>query len=247
MSTATANLAAFLALRGIAPHSSTLHGVQIFVPHEERSRTPVPAGFDELSVVGADGIRHRIPREDPAFGEACAAVRGGLGLARPWREPATPGETAFSFGCAALIEAGNAAGALRRATMSGNREAAEDAAWAMFRHGRSFRASPCTREEFVDIRREALASDFLVSMSFSDYYDWWRESLAHVGPDGQLTDAAREAAGRLLDAWVPRDTDPDSLLFWTCRNIEPAAHPRHHPLFGALVEERLAEHAPPSP
>jgi hypothetical protein len=247
MTSATANLSAFLAIRGLDPDSSTLRGVQLFVPLEERSRASPEAGFGNLAVEGPGGDRHPIPREDPAFGEACAAVRGGFGLERPWREPSAPGETAFSFGCSALIEVGNADRAFRRATMSGDRDAAEEAAWVKFRHGRSFRASPCTREEFIGIRREAIASDHLASMGLSDYYDWWRESLAHVAPDGELTDAAREAAGRLLDAWLPGDRDLDSLLFWTCRNIEPPAHPRHKPLFQALVEERLAELAPPSP
>lgn len=126
-------------------------------------------------------------------------------------------------------------------------EASLEAGWIRFRYTGAFQAAPCSREEYVDIRREFASSRYAVGMDTGAYYGWFRKSERMLDGEAIAAETLQQAE-RMLEAWK-ENPDAASVKYWLCRNL--GVHPRHRSGFESLVDERFAartaEAGPTSP
>jgi len=216
-------------------HDISGHMVDIHVPRVK-----------SLSVRRGDEVVLDVPPDTPMFHDIARtlSLTGRLPLGQELS--AKPGEavkerlTEFSVPYALVVTLRKEQDDQLEAFLDRNRGFLEEGAWTNFQRTQAFADHPCSREFFQELHAEFKASQYSTSMGVDDYHRWHQSSLGLLDGDGAMTPEALGKATRLLDVW--QDKDPKDAEYWLCRNM--GVHPRHRPLFAALIEERQQASAP---
>lgn len=155
-------------------------------------------------------------------------------------DPAPTDQSGFAIPLKKANILASADKAFYQALMSGDEARLEEVAWIRFQQSKAFERDPCSREFFLDLRKEFIALSYLGTLGFSDYYNFYRRSARHLDDDGNLKPETLAQANSMLDAWSGQDTE--SHRYWLIRNLD--VHPRHRAPFYALIDARASAAKP---
>jgi len=122
----------------------------------------------------------------------------------------------------------------------GSEERFQDARWKVFTLTDVFAKKPCSREVFNTL---SLEMERLKDPSrFREFYDAWHNADEGVVVNGEIAANVQELVKRTVEQLLDSDNTVREVKQVICGSFK--VHPRHRPLFDAVVDDIMASRSP---